>query len=104
MASSKRGKNVSENAPCQKNNNSDNGEYWGGFWFTRFIVLAALYDKDDEGTKHDNDRECVCNPANDLCKWCGVHFWPRLAVRWQVSCSPDARIVLPFIKISRSQY
>jgi hypothetical protein len=88
-SSSKRSKNVSENVPCQKNNDSNNGENWGGRWYARFIVVAALYDK-GEGTKHSNDRERVCKPHKDLCKWCGIHFWPRLAVRWQVSCFPTA--------------
>jgi hypothetical protein len=85
---SSKSKNVSENASCQKNNDSNNGENWGGRWFARSIVVAALYDKGDEGTKHGSGRECVGKPAKDLCKWCGVHFWPRLAVHWQVSYFP----------------
>jgi hypothetical protein len=76
-SSSKRSKNVSENVPCQKNNDSNNGENGGGRWYARFIVVAALYDKGDEGTKHGNDRECIRKPAKDLWKWRGVHFWPR---------------------------
>jgi hypothetical protein len=81
-ASSKHGKNVSENVPRQENNDSNDGENWGRRWFAHFIVVAALYDKGNEGTKHGNDRECVCKPTKDFCKWWGVHFWPRLAVHW----------------------
>jgi hypothetical protein len=92
-ALAERGENISENVPCQKNNYSNNGEYWGDR-YVRFIVVAALCDKGDEGTKHGDDRDCIHKPAKDLWKRCGIHFWPPFSVS----------LAGLFIGIGQSQY
>jgi hypothetical protein len=54
---SKRGEDISENVPCQKNKYSKSRENWGDRWYGCCAFVADFYDNSEQGTKHDNDRE-----------------------------------------------